>query len=176
MREMTKLFLAVIAALALAGPVACGGGGDDDDVDANGGGDGGGTADAPVGQPDSGGTPDSGGGALLGLGQVCYGGDCSTGNATSCAALASGAEHGFCTASCGTTDTTDSPPADGNTICAAEFQGTTPAQGTPACALYQGSGPYEWSCAVLCGTSGSTDLGGCPDGLVCGADMANYCS
>jgi len=175
MREMTKLFLAAIAALVLAGPVACGGGDDDDDdtVDANGGG-----PDAPVGTIDAPpATIDAPPAGILGLGQICYGGDCVTGSATTCSALAAGAEHGFCTLTCGTTQTTDAPPADGNTICAGAYQGTTPTQGTPGCALYSGTAaPYEWSCAVLCGTSGSTDLGGCPDGLTCGADLANFCS
>lgn len=177
MRDTLKFFLAIFVALVLAGPVACSGGDDDDDdnttVDANNN-----TPDAASSNIDaSGGTPDAAAAGVLGLGQVCYGGDCTTGAATTCSALAQGADHGFCTLTCGTTDTTDAPPADGNATCTSAYQGTTPTDGTPACALYSSEGPpYTWSCAVLCGTSGTTDLGGCPAGLTCGVDLANFCS
>lgn len=151
------LFAALLGALALF--PACGGGDDEPDaaetIDANE------TPDAP------------GGGDLVGLGQVCTDNpDCVTGEATVCAALDANATQGFCTLSCGTSTSTDTPPTGGDATCAAAFMGETPAQGTPLCAIYSGTAPnVMWYCAVACGTAGTMELGGCPDGLTCTANI-----
>ena len=148
-----QMFALLLAVMALA--FACGGGGDD----------------VPDASPDDA-SPDAYAG-VFGLGQVCTSpAQCTTGNTTTCAALSEEATHGFCTLGCGTSSGTDTPPTGGDAICAAEFNGETPAEGTPKCTIFTGSAPnVMWFCAVACGTDGSTDYGGCPGGLTCTANV-----
>jgi len=138
------------------------------------------TPDAP-----NGGNPDAANAALTGFGQSCpLSGTnaCVTGTATTCAAISSTATTGWCTQTCGTTTaptgtTPPTPPTGGDAMCATAFSsagGTTPADGTPLCAIYDSQsmpGKDVWYCAIVCGTpSGSTtNYGGCPGGLTCSA-------
>lgn len=179
MSSTLRILATLLATTALLAAPACSTSGDDDGddtVDSSPGGTidaagGGGTPDAAGG----GGTPDAagGGGDLLGLGQLCpTGAECVTGAATQCIKLATAGTQ-FCTLPCGSNDTPDTAPADGNGICAAAYNGTTPTQGTPMCSVRDSNtAPVNWSCGINCGMAGSTDLGGCPDGLVC---TANFC-
>lgn len=184
---MQKSFVATFLTLALAafGAAACG---DDDDGD--------GMADAAAGNPDSAivlpdgavsmpdgmvAMPDAGGGMpVMGLGQVCTtGAPCPATGATVCADLDQPADMGgFCTLSCGTgplvTDPTmATPPAGGDAMCAAQYEGTS---GTPMCVLYSNNMAMNmatWYCGVLCGMAGGMDFGMCPGGLTCTAQ--NLC-
>lgn len=105
------------------------------------------------------------------LGKVCTGvaGECPA-DAPDCLAFSKGADHGICTLECGTSQDPMMPPAGGNPICAAQYDGSS---GTPICAGTSGmdAGTYTWVCLVGCGTFDNNgtpvELGDCPNGLVC---------
>jgi len=108
------------------------------------------------------------------LGKFCTGvaGECPA-DAPNCITFQTGTPtNGFCTLGCGTSTAADMPPANGNALCAAQYDGTS---GTPACAAHDGgmAGTFTWSCAVACGNSMGTELGTCPNNLVC---TNNFCT
>jgi hypothetical protein len=164
MRSKNPFLLALLFGTLAFAP-ACGGD-DDSSVDAAGDGDGDGDGDidaAPV---------------ETGLGQVCDNTVmCPATGATNCVAISGTATHGWCTLDCGETQTTTPPGASGNTICADAYSRPSPAEGTPLCAIYSGTGaamdqpPFTWSCAIGCGNLQGTELGGCPTGLTCTANI-----
>ncbi len=159
MRSKNWFVLALVFGTLSFAP-ACGGGGDDENVDAAGDGDGDGDIDAAP--------------AETGFGQLCDNTNmCPATGATDCVAISATAAHGWCTLECGETPDDTAAPTGGTAICAGAYSGEVPADGTPACAIYAGTGPqmdqppFTWSCAVLCGNYMGTELGGCPTGLTC---------
>lgn len=109
---------------------------------------------------------------------------CTPANPTECVAEAptcvnqQGATNGFCTLPCGTspdpgTGNQPTPPAGGDTTCAAAYTGT----GTAACVVYIGTigggADLEWMCGILCGDFMGTPLGTCESNLTCSAN--NFC-
>ena len=152
MRNFWPLALATISAATLG---ACGGDdGGGTTVDAGG-------LDAP---PQIDATP---GNTATKLGKVCMADtDCPV-QAPACARVSGTATHGWCSNTCGTSTDVQMPPANGNAMCAAAYDGTS---GTPACALHDNASPagtFNWSCGVLCGTIQGQEAGTCPTGLTC---------
>ena len=173
MRNLASLFTVAVLACSLA---ACSSSGDDttgDDTttpDAN-------TTtspDANTGSPDAA----SNNNVSTQLGKICTGaqGDCPT-EAPDCIAVTDPATQGFCTGGCGITPDTTTHPADGDTICAGIYDGTS---GTPACMFYQtGASGVDWSCGIACCVVGTQDFGTCPNGMTCTgatAQQPGYCA
>ena len=111
------------------------------------------------------------------LGKVCTGapGECPA-DAEQCAAFVEGATTGICTLECGTSDDAMMPPAGGNALCEAQYDGTS---GSPACL---GTSPpvkgvYTWLCLVGCGTltqgENTVELGDCPNDMTCTGNVCN---
>jgi hypothetical protein len=148
---------------------ACGGGGDTDNadnVDAD-------NADVDA-APEIDATPEN---IATELGKVCTGapGECPA-DASQCVAFVEGATSGLCTLECGTSTDAMMPPAGGDALCAAQYDGTS---GTPAClgTAPPVEGTYTWLCLVGCGifTQGeqSIDLGSCPNDMTCTDNICN---
>ncbi|HUH03537.1 MAG TPA: hypothetical protein VML75_16180 [Kofleriaceae bacterium] len=165
----------MVGALAVALAPACGddGGTTTTAGDGDGDGDGDGGADATV-------TPDAPPAATE-WGQICDGSTACPSTDLSCVAVSAQATQGWCTVGCGSTawDGTGSPtaPVGGDALCASSYYGTTPTEGTGACAIYapDAASPNttmaDWSCAILCGVAGTTDYGGCPTGMTCTSNL-----
>jgi hypothetical protein len=170
--RLTSILFSMIAATAFS-LTACSSGGDD-----GGGGDD--TQDIDAGDIDAGDSPDApgGGNTATGLGQVCNQQATCPAEASLCAELDNPTNNGgFCTMSCGMTaepapGTDPTPPAGGNEMCAAAYNGSS---GTPGCILYTApqAGQITWYCAIGCGNAGGTELGTCPNDLLCNAQ--NFC-
>jgi hypothetical protein len=155
-----SFFLALSLSLTLA---ACSSGKGDDDDGAGDDDGGGGTIDAGDDV-----RPDADTSANLTMGRPCNPAqnDCPT-EAPVCQEIPKVGEpkNAICTKACGT-NTSDTPPADGDAICQAGYQGTA----TPACMIaqtQQGSETRSWRCGLQCGQIGASDWGTCPEPLVC---------
>jgi hypothetical protein len=94
------------------------------------------------------------------LGRVCVDNAECMPDAPLCVAL-SGSTEMWCTLPCGTTPSQATPPAGGDALCAAQYDGSA---GTPVCGIYTQNGTqFDWYCVIGC--NGQTD---CPNNLTCG--------
>jgi hypothetical protein len=86
------------------------------------------------------------------------------------------ADSGFCSLDCGTSTAPMTAPSGGNTLCAAQYDGSS---GTPLCGANDAtgtscpSGTCTWLCVVACGDYMGQALGSCPNGLACSGNACN---